>query len=82
MTNNEMKSLIEKTVIAAMKEGQYIEIHDGSYTLSYVLVHHTDDDEYLFQGDEADIILNEAEAAAEKFNVSKEEYILYSSQSW
>lgn len=65
---------VEPTARAAREAGQYVEINHG---LSYVVVHRGEDDEYFFQGEEADNLLEEVPEWA-----NEEEWILWSAQGW
>jgi hypothetical protein len=79
MTEQQVREMIQETAGAAREEGQTIEINER---LPYVAINRGNDSDYFFQGEEAVDLLDEAEAAASVFNVSVEDYLLYSAQGW
>jgi hypothetical protein len=74
-----MKADIERTAQSAREAGQTIEINNN---LPYVAIDCNQGDEYFFQGDDAENLLDEAEKASMKFDVSVEDYLLHIVQGW
>jgi hypothetical protein len=79
MTNEEMRDQIEKSAQFERDAGGTIEINDR---MPYVAIQMSNGDEYFFQGQEADELLDEHNASADRFNTSVEDSILHSAQGW
>ena len=71
MTNKQMREQIEGCVQAERAAGGTIEINTG---LPYVAITLSNGDEYFFQGEEADELLDEHNASANKFNTTVEDF--------
>jgi len=78
MTNQKMIEQFEARAAAERESGSTIEINER---LPYVAVKYSNDDEYFFQGEEAENLINEAEAAFDG-GINAEDYILAIGQSW
>jgi hypothetical protein len=79
MTNAEMKLEIETSAFGEYHGGGDVTINNMLPTVSVV---NSNGDEYFFQGHEAEELLAEAEAAADKFDVTPEDYLMMASQGW
>lgn len=79
MTNEQMKQQIERCAQAERDAGATIEINTG---LPYVAITMSNGDEYFFQEHEADELLDEHNASADKFDTTVEDSILHSAQGW
>lgn len=79
MTNEDLRVMVENTAQIAKESGQYVEINSR---LPTVLVHRGEDDEFFFQGDEAQTLLDEIEETLAEVEVSDEDFILYQAQGW
>lgn len=79
MTNEEMKQQIEQAAQSELHAGATIEINTN---LPYVALTMSDGSEYFFQGQEADQLLDEHNASADKFDTTVEASILHSAQGW
>ncbi len=79
MTNQEMQQQIEKSAEFELAAGALIEINNS---LPYVAITMSDSSEYFFQGQEADELLEEHSASADKFDTTVEASILHSAQGW
>lgn len=79
MTNQEMQQQIERSAKFELAAGASIEINTG---LPFVALTMSDGSEYFFQGQEADELLDEHNASADKFDTTVESSILHSAQGW
>ena len=79
MAPKEIKTQIELIADSARSAGQYVEINPY---LPTVLVYRGPDDEYFFQEHEASELLDKAETVSNEYEVSQEDYILWSAQGW
>lgn len=87
MTNNEMrqhilmcaKSVRQHHKETAAKNSKLIDINNS---LPYVAINLPTGEEYFFQEEAASDLLNEANNAANKFNVSVEDALIWQSQGW
>jgi hypothetical protein len=87
MTNLEMKQLIKSCAQSVRKEFKFTmpkgeKLIDINYSLPYVGINLPGGEEYFFQEQAASEILEEAENAANKFDVSTEEALIWLAQSW
>ncbi len=64
----------EQRAAAERKDGTTIEINNG---IPYVAIEFPNGDEYFFQGEEADNLLNEVPE-----NINEEDYLLAIAQNW
>jgi len=74
MTREEMLNHIKETVKAFYSAGGTIEINNG---IPYVAIKQPNEEEYFFQGEEAENLLNEVPE-----DINEEEYIIWVSQGW
>jgi len=74
MTREEMLNHVKETVKAFYVAGGTIEINHG---LPYVAIKQPNEEEYFFQGEEAENLLNEVPD-----DINEEEYIIWISQGW
>ena len=74
MTREEMLNNIKETVKAFYVAGGTIEINSS---LPYVAIKQPNEEEYFFQGEEAENLLNEVPD-----DINEEEYIIWISQGW
>ena len=87
MTNAEMKKLINHTATKMRAEHKKYSPKDSvlievNTRLPFVALNIPNGTEYFFQDESADIIINEANNAAMKFNTSIENTLLWMSTSW
>jgi len=74
MIREELLNQIKETVKAFYSAGGTIEINSG---LPYVAIKQPNEEEYFFQGEEAENLLNEVPE-----DINEEEYIIWISQGW
>jgi hypothetical protein len=82
MNKKEFEKEIKLTYEKAIAEGQEIEINEY---LPYIAIKHSADNEYFFQGEEAENIITEYNNHIETGTletVSIEEWLLWWSQGW
>lgn len=90
MTNQEMKTQIERTAKAARRGGAKVELllshgvetRDFSRADEIIVSHGDGEGEYHFRYSEAEDLRREAVQASEQFDVEPEDYILWVSQGW
>lgn len=77
MTNKQLTKLVKKTAKECFKAGWTVKINTG---LPYVAIENKIwGDDYFFQGEEAEELLNNI---PEYLDVTDEEYLVYIAQGW
>jgi len=87
MTNLEMKQLIKSCAQSVRKHHKQVapkdaKLIDINTSMPYVGIDLPGGEEYFFQEDAASEILAEADNAADKFDVSREDALIWLAQSW
>ena len=86
MTNLEMKKLINQCAKSVTQNFKFTnpksKLVDINWGIPYVAINLPNGEEYFFQGEEASNLLEEATNTGNKFNVSVENALIFTSQSW
>lgn len=79
MTNEELVNQITAVAEDARKENMFVNVNPN---IPSVAIYLNEDQEYFFQYEEAEELLDEAMAAESTYLVNIEDYILWSAQGW
>ena len=79
MTNVEYLEIVKETVEYARNNGCRV---DNNPNFGYLAVDMSNDDGYIFQGDDYDMIVSEYENSWLSEYIWIEDYVIYMSQNW